>query len=126
MGLVLEAGGAHALPALPSLRGGQRSCRNSVVVLCVIKLLKTKSESRFLPGGMGGPVGLVARPPEGGVGALGSHRFYRLPGFGVVAAPALKVPGDKQGFPPGDQGTVGWVSLSPLWLPNHAFLEQDQ
>lgn len=45
-------------------------------------------------------VGLVALPAQMGVGALGSHRFYCLPGFKVVATPALKVLGERQGFPP--------------------------
>lgn len=61
MGLVLEAGVAHALPLPPQSNGWQRSRRDSVRVLCVIKLLKTKIRvqvpawwDRGVPSGSGG------------------------------------------------------------------------
>lgn len=116
--------GPRAAPP-PSLTGWQRSCGNSVVVLCVIKLLKTKIRIQ-VPAwwDRGVPVGLVAVPTRTWSGSSWESQVLLSAWFRVVATPALKV-------------LVTAFSTSSIRAPRgapcshygclaHAFLEQDQ
>lgn len=115
MGLVLEAGAAHALPLPPQSNGGQGSCRDSVGVLCVITLLKTKIRvqvpawwDRGVPSGSGGSAHQKVVWELLGVTGLLSAWLQGCCSScseGVVAA----------GFSAGvNQGTVGWGFLVPM------------